>query len=515
MSGFNVGDTSAGFASVGPALGSSLMSLMVVDDIQPGDEASYQLCKTIYIYHPLGAKMAGAPISIAQSQAREIAIPNSPEDRVREAFLNAWETLNADNYIFRTMEMSRVYGVSTLVWGIVGKGTDTPLDFEDVRKADPSKIYFNVLDPINTSGTMTFNQDPNSPDFQRTSEVVVAGQRYHSSRACVMQNENPIYISFTNSGFGYSGRSVYQRALFPMKSFVQTMITDDMVSRKAGVLIAKMKPAGSITDRIMQAAAGFKRNLLKEAQTNNVLSISIEESIETLNMMNVDAAMNSARSHILENCAVAADMPAMMLNSETFAQGLAQGSEDAKSVARYIDRIRVTMKPLYILFDKIAQAVAWTPEFYETIQAEFDDYKAIPFQQAYTMWVNSFAANWPSLLTEPDSEKIKVEEAKHKAITGTVEVWLPVLDPDNKASLLEWTQDNLNENKMLFPNPLNLDIEAFATYEPPPPPGMEGGDSGTGDPNAPPGAEAAGGGAESGGGTQAAKEPAPPRPEAA
>jgi hypothetical protein len=43
------------------------------------------------------------------------------------------------------------------------------------------------------------------------------------------------------------------------------------------------------------------------------------------------------------------------------------------------------------------------------------------------------------------------------------------LDPENKATVVQWAQDNFNENKILFPNPLELDIQALANYTPPSP----------------------------------------------
>ena len=116
-------------------------------------------------------------------------------------------------------------------------------------------------------------------------------------------NEEPIYIHYTSSAFGFVGRSVYQRALFPLKSFIQSMITDDMVTRKAGVLIAKIKPAGSIIDKTMAAMTGLKRNILKDAETNNVISIGQDDSVEAINMQNTDTAMTVARKNLLENIA--------------------------------------------------------------------------------------------------------------------------------------------------------------------------------------------------------------------
>lgn len=48
-------------------------------------------------------------------------------------------------------------------------------------------------------------------------------------------------------------------------------------------------------------------------------------------------------------------MPAIILNSETFAQGFGEGTEDARSVAVYIDNIREWLEPLYDYFIRICQ----------------------------------------------------------------------------------------------------------------------------------------------------------------
>jgi len=78
-------------------------------------------------------------------------------------------------------------------------------------------------------------------------------------------------------------------------------------------------------------------------------------------------------------------------------------------------------------------------------------------------------AQWRSRLTEADSEKVKTDDVKLKAIIATVEVFGPLMDPENKATLMGWAQDNMNENKLMFQTPLLLDIQALAEYVPPQP----------------------------------------------
>lgn len=451
----------------GSTLGTPLQTFLLSGAIVPGTQPGYQLCKDIYVYHPLGNKMAEGPIRMAQSQKRELAVPAGPEIMCREKFEAEWEALGADRNILNVAALSRIYGISSIA--LVAEGLDpaTPVDY---TKLWDMPISFNVYDPLNTAGSLVLNQNPNAVDFQKHGAIAVSGVPYHVSRTCTIMNESPLYIEYTNSAFGFVGRSVYQRALFPLKSFVQSMITDDMVTRKAGLIIAMMKQVGAIVDKVMSKIWGEKRDLLKEAQTNNVLSVGDTDKIETLNMQNLDGAYGMARKNILENIATAADMPAKLLNAETFAEGFGEGTEDAKYVAQYIDRVRIELQPLYGFFDKICRYRAWNPKFYEEVQAKFpDEYGSVDYNTAFQAWSNSFKAVWPSLLREPDSEKIKVDDVRLKAVIALLEVLLPIVDPENKGKLVQWAQDNFNALKLLFDSPLELDAEAIANYVPPMP----------------------------------------------
>lgn len=447
----------------GSNVGTSLRNLLMCDEIVPGSDASYELCKQIYLYHPLGRKMAEKPLTIAMSQGRDISVPNSPEDMIVEAFKREWEAIGADKHIFNVMRLSRMYGISSIAYGALDIPTDKPIDPKQWAKLD---LYFNIVDPLNTAGSLVLNQNPNAPDFQKHNGIAISGQVYHPSRSCTIMNEEPIYISYTTSAFGFVGRSVYQRALFPLKTFIQSMITDDMVTRKAGLIIAKTKQAGAIVDRVMQKTMSVKRNLVKIGETGNVLSINVDEDIHAIDLTNVDTAMTTARKNVIENIASAADMPAHMINHETFAEGFGEGSEDAKANAEYVNMIRKEMQPLYTFFDKIVQYRAWNEEFYETVKKQFPEYRKVKYDKAFFDWTNKFTTEWPNLLIEPESELIKIEEVKLRAMISMFGTIAPQLDPDNRAVLINWIADNFNEQKLLFKQPLNLDYDVLAKYIP-------------------------------------------------
>lgn len=451
-------------------LSSTLMDMLLADAIVPGSPPSYQLCKKIFVEHPLGGKMAESPVKMAQSQEREITIADAPDDDLIEAFQREWKLLGsigADIIIRNLRTLSRVYGIASLAVGTRGGKTADPLDLETLDKQD---LFFNTLDPLNTAGSLVLNQDPNDPDFMKPSAIQSGGYVWDPSRTITLMNEQPIYIEWSDSAFGFVGRSVYQRALFPLKSFINSMITDDAVTTKVGLLVMKLKSPGSIVDQRTRSWFGLKRQALKGSKTGNILSIGIDEEVESLNFTNLKDAAEYARSNILKNIATAADMPASILNQETLAEGFGEGAEDAKIIARYIDSERIAMNPAYHFIDQIVMRRAWNEDFYKSLARKYPEYtKGRTHKQAFYEWKNSFKAIWPNLLKEPDSELVKVDETVLKAGIALYEVIRQDLDPENKARAAVWLADVMNSRKMMVSEPLELDEEAIAEYVPPVP----------------------------------------------
>jgi len=467
-------DGSAATVSIGASIPSSLMQILMAEDIVPGSMPSYEMAKTLYVAHPLGAKMAEAPIEEAQSQEREITIPGGPEDDLKQAFQREWMAIGrtgADEIIKGHQTLKRVYGIASL--GVGGKflnGTELPTtDPLPYGKLHEMELDFRIWDPLNTAGSLTLNQDPNAPDFQQPQHIRVAGKDYHFSRAVIALNENPVYIEWTNSAFGFVGRSVYQRALFPLKTYVQTMITDQAVAEKAALLVMKMQSPGSVIDQRTRTWFGLKRQALKGAKTGNVISIGLTESIESVDLKNVKDAAEFSRNNCIKNISTAAKMPASMLYQETLTEGFGEGSEDAKIIARFIDRMRIEMNPDYRFMDEIVMRRAWSPEFYKIMQRKYAEYQSVPYETAFYEWKNAFTAKWPNLLVEPDSEKAKVDDVIMKSAIALYEVASPQLDPVNKARATIWLAEVANERKNLFSTPLELDQDALESYVPPEP----------------------------------------------
>lgn len=451
-------------------LGSSapeLIALLDSDDIQPGSSLGYQTCKTIYLFHPLGGKMVDRPIKMAMNESRTVHVPQTfgIEQRLRDAFEREWKELGADRHIANAARLARIYGTSAIAMLVDNQDPSTAIDYRTLYKHN---LSFNVLDPLNTAGSIVLNQDPNAHDFQKVDGIRVAGKPYHKSRCVVAQNEDPMYLAYNPSAFGFTGRSVYQRALFPMKSFIQTMRTDDMVAVKGGLLVTKIKGPSSVVNNMMQKLSGIKRMMLKRGKTGEVLQIGEADTVESIDLSNLEKPLDSARNHILSNIAAAADMPAIILNSETFTQGFGEGTEDAKAVAVYVDDLREWLAPLYDFFIRICQYRAWSINFFTALRDDIPEIQNT-YSLYFAKWINNFEYRWPSSLKEPESEKVKVDETRFKAIVSMLEAVLPQLiaDPENRATLIEWACENANTNERLFPQRLNLDYDSLKDNPPP------------------------------------------------
>lgn len=466
MSGFVSDIDDAPFASVDDQAQSEFMRLM--DRVEsPGHNIDYQQAKLIYVYHPLGGKLAEGPITMAQSQPREIKIPNGPEELLIPAFEEEWSALGsigADGIIKQIATLARVYGIAGIAAGNRNAPLDSPMTEDDILS---DELFFNVLDPLNTAGSLILDQNPSSPNFMKPGAVTVNGTVIHPSRTIVLMNEQPLYLQWESSAFGFSGRSVFQRALFPLRTYLDIMKANQMIARKSGLLVAKMKSPTSAPNKMIQGIFGIKRRKLKMGKTGEVMGIGLDEDVQSIDLHNMEPVLRWANEKCSKDIAAADNMPAGLLEMETLTHGFGEGSEDAKQIARYIDRKRIELTPVYSFFDQIVMRRAWSESFYRGIQQAYpDEYGEVPYNTAFQMWRNSFKAVWPNLLTEPDSKKAEIERDKFSTVVALWAALSSTMDPENRANLAQWVADQINSSEKLFDSQLDFDREAMAEFMP-------------------------------------------------
>ncbi len=457
---------------------SGLMDILGADDIEPGAAPGYQLCKLLWTVHPLGGKLVEKPVALALGKERKINVPGALEEQLVKAFRKEWAALGATDKIRDVMHLSRAYGSAAIAYGFPNLETDKPLT-SHFQLASKAGLYFNIFDPLNLAGSMVTNQNPNAPDFQKPqSRITAAGQPYHPSRTVSMFNGTPIYLDYQSSSFSFSGRSIFLRALYPMKSFINTMKMNDLVAAKAGLLIEKIEQNSSIMSGLVERVTGLKRNLLKRGMNGDVLSIGVDDDIQSLNLQNIDGAMTTARDNIISDVAAATDVPAILIKDESFAKGLASGDQDMLAVVQYIDGIRTQAQPLFDFFDRIVMYRAWNAEFFVALQNEYpEELKGRAYLDWFYETCDLFEAEWESLIQEDDSVRTERNSKKLDAVQKFLGTTLAVADPVNKGNLLAWAAEVINDMPELFSATLTIDPDAMANYEPPQP---EGGAFGSG-----------------------------------
>ncbi len=462
MSDANSPVTSSYITTTESTLGGEIKRMLESDEMLIGDGPSYELAKSCFLYHPLGRKMAEGPVALAQSQKRRITVGDAPPE-VAKQFETEWKRLRSDKHIANVARLARIYGISTLIIG-VGENEDADKALDPATLAEQD-VWFSSLDPLNTAGSLVLSQIPTSPDFNKPVTVRTNGKVFHPSRFVVVMNEEPIYLAYTNAAFGFVGRSVYQRALFPMKSYLRSMIANDMIQSKLGMIVAKLVSPSPMVTKEMGLLAALKRAFIKQAKTGNVLTIGTTEGIETLNMQNVDGAGMYSRTNILKDIAGAADMPAKLLDQETLVSGFGEGTEDAKNIARYVDSIREWLEPLYEFMASVTQRRAWDANFIKTMQTEYPEvYGERSAEEIFSEWRADFTAEWPSFLIEPESEQVRVDDVRLQAAVAVVQTVMEIVDPESQLEALKFLADNVSANKRLFPHALEFDWDTLQTY---------------------------------------------------
>lgn len=466
MSWFPTGADDGGQASlgIGDGFNSQLWQVLLASDIIPGTSPGYETCKTIYSYHPLGRKMVELPLEKTFSKDRKISF-NSPsifiEDELTHRFNKEWKRLGGlggNTIIYRIAVLSRIYGVGSLLCGTKGEDPNTPLDYDTLHRQE---LYFSMLDPLNTAGSLVLQQDPTASDFLQPQAIQAAGKNLDRSRTAVIIHEQPIWIQWTDASFGFIGRSIFQRSLYPLKSFILSMVADNEIQKKLMLLIAKIKSPGSVLDKRALDFFGLRRSKLKESATGNVLSIGIEEAIETLNMTNVHESGNYSRNNIVRNIAAASGMPAMLLLDERIAEGFGEGSEDAKEISIYIDTIRNQLSGAFSFIDKIVMHRAWNKDWYKSIQSKYPEYQNISYENAFFQFCDAFQTEWPALYQVSESDQLEAESKKILTALRSYEILADGMDNKNKSSLLEWVYGQIKSSKFYNQGGIDFDPDSF------------------------------------------------------
>ena len=448
-------------------LSSELMQILDSDAIKPGTDVGYNTCKLLWQFHPLGGKLVEKPINMAMCKPRSYNVETDPDERVVRQFREVWERMGLNEKIKNLFYVSRCYGAAAIGVGTDGVTCKDPLPTFGLREED---VYINVWDPLNAAGSMVTDQNPNSRFFQQANATLkIASKSWHPSRTLKIFNGTPIYLEYQNSTFGFTGRSVFQRVLYPMKSYIGTMVANNLVAKKAGVLVAKTEQNGSVASGIMAAATGKKRENVKISENEGVLSIGTKDDIESLNLQNIDKALSTARDNIISDIAAGSDVPAILIKEEAFSNGFGEGKEDSKAISQYVDGVRQAIEPVMDYFERLVRYIAWNEDFYTSLKNDYPDIITEDYQTTFRMWEREFDAGWQELVEESPDKRRESDSKVVQQAGALFSIMAQQLDPENRAMAAEWLASVTNATETYGDSPMIIDKEALSKYQPPPP----------------------------------------------
>ena len=72
--------------SINSSTVSASLTNILSSNLEPGTNVGYELCKTLWEFHPLGGKMVEKPVRLALSKPRVLNVDIHPKDMLVKAF---------------------------------------------------------------------------------------------------------------------------------------------------------------------------------------------------------------------------------------------------------------------------------------------------------------------------------------------------------------------------------------------------------------------------------------------
>lgn len=398
MLGFSFGGKGGGATDSGDSIYSNDELLGAYKDL------TYEECRDIYRYWPLGKRVATALPNFAMSSGRTFSVKeNLPE--VIKALEEAEKLLKIPQVVNKAAVYSRVYGLSFVYLASDSSECppDKPLNREEFLH---SSCRFNVLDPLSAGGSIQIDNDSLSPTFGLPLYLKVKGKVVNSSRIHLCFNDIPLYYKFNPSSFSFGGPSIYQNMTLLIRSWNRTVLALQRLSTKAASIIVKRKDGSGTAGFQVQA---LNRNLsaIRSLENDGITSIRVGEEIEFFNLAGlseIDSICNRLNSMLMM---ALSDTPSGILLDKNLSTGLADGDNDMKAIIISTDRFRKDiLKPIYDFLDKFMCYRAFTPELISEMKEKYPELYRDKSEESILMeWLDSYSFEFNELYPQSENEK--------------------------------------------------------------------------------------------------------------
>ena len=397
-------------------------------------DLSYEECRAIYRFWPLGRRVINALPNFAMSPGRSFKVNHMLPEAI-EALQKAELDLNIERVAFETIAYSRIYGLS-FVYVATELEPNQAVTYDYIQSNKAFK--FNILDPLAKGGGIVMDTNPLSPTFNRPVSLNIRGYDIHTQRLYTCYNDIPLYYKFNPSSFSFSGPSVFQNMTLLIRSWNRAIISLQRMATKASAMILQSK------DNIINTGINIKQlektlEFLRSIENDGIANIKVGEDIKFFNLTGVseiDTILNKIQSSIL---IALSDTPSNILLDKELSSGLNDGDNDMKSIIIAVDNFRKnTLAPLYKFLDKFLCYKAFSIELLFDIKEKYPQfYSDYTIIEIFNDLLNSYSYEFNELYPKTDNEKADLEGRK-------LDNLLKIRDLGSEISGLEEALNSLN-----------------------------------------------------------------------
>lgn len=395
------GNVSKGFGDAGDSYYTNSPLLGAYRDL------TYEECRDIYRYWPLGKRVASALPDFAMSAPRKFFVKDAPEE-VNSKLLETANEMEIDQIVKKATLYARIYGLSALFVTQQGnKKVEDPLTHKDIQN---NGVVFNVLDPLSMGGSIQIDNDPLSSTFSKPIDIKIRGNSVHTQRVEILYNDIPLYYKFNPSSFSFSGPSIYQNMTLLIRAWNRGIIALQRLATKAAAMVKTTKESANVTG-FSQTAAAKNLELIRSMENDGIASLRSGDTIEFFTLtgvQEVDTIIQQLNTGLMM---ALSDTPSGILLDKNLSVGLNDGSEDMKAILMAVDNFRLRMlKPLYLFTDKFLCYKAFSFEFIKEMIDEYPDlYRGKKENEVLTEWCQNYSFDWGELYPQSDGEKADTE----------------------------------------------------------------------------------------------------------
>ena len=407
---------------------------------------SYEECKNIYRNATMGKRVVEGLVNFAMSAEREIDVQKAPPEAIQK-FKETAKVLKQEEAIKQTIYNARIYGTDGLYVAMYNEEEEkddftTKPTFEDAYKY---KIRFNVLDPLNLSGSRVDN-DPLSFHFLELVDIKVNTKTVPRKRISISHALEPLYLDTRTTLLPFTPPSVFYNMIDLLKEYDDAIKSIGDLLYKAGAIVYKY-PAKSKLNGVFVDAQERSQIILQQKQSGEVISISADSSLEDFPISNLSGLIEAINKLEDDITKALNDTPASILFDKSLSNGFSEGDKDKETEISIIESFRENkLTPLYELTDYYVMLKAWDSAFIDDMRYKYSEYQDKTDSEIFRSWADNFTYKYGNLFPEPESI---TQDNNAKKLDNLLKAQQLGANPAD-------LQEELNESE-IFRNEMNLD----------------------------------------------------------